>query len=107
MVTLYICVKWNRRFESKTLTQVMTTLPVYLEVLLVVVPPDGLAASRAHVLLPELVSVLLPHAVSAVKVARWQNLISSFPWIALGWRAWGPNPRKGWDQILQCSVAEP
>ena len=41
------------------------------------------------------------------KVARWQNLIPSFPWIAPGWRAWGRNPRKGRDQILQCSVAEP
>ena len=27
-------------------------------------------------------------------VARWQNLIPSFPWIAPGWRAWGRNPRK-------------
>ena len=27
-------------------------------------------------------------------VARWQNLMPSFPWIAPGWRAWGPNPRK-------------
>ena len=34
-------------------------------------------------------------------VARWQNLIPSFPWIAPGWRAWGRN------QILQRSVAEP
>ena len=23
------------------------------------------------------------------KVARWQNLIPSFPWIATGWRVWG------------------
>ena len=38
-------------------------------------------------------------------VARWQNLIPSFPWIAPGWRAW--RPRKGRDQILQRSVAEP
>ena len=43
----------------------------------------------------------------AGKVARWQNLIPSFPWIAPGWRAWGRNPRKGRDQILQRSVAEP
>ena len=42
-----------------------------------------------------------------VSVARWQNLIPSFPWIAPGWRAWGGNPRKGRDQILQRSVAEP
>ena len=28
-------------------------------------------------------------------------------WIAPGWRAWGRNPRKGRDQILQRSVAEP
>ena len=41
------------------------------------------------------------------RVARWQNLIPSFPWIAPGWRAWGRNPRKGRDQILQRSVAEP
>ena len=40
-------------------------------------------------------------------VARWQNLIPSFPWIPPGWRAWGRNPRKGRDQILQHSVAEP
>ena len=42
-----------------------------------------------------------------LRVARWQNLIPSFPWIAPGWRAWGHNPRKGRDQILQRSVAEP
>ena len=37
---------------------------------------------------------------TADKVARWQNLIPSFPWTAPGWRAWGRNPRKGRDQIL-------
>ena len=37
------------------------------------------------------------------KVARWQNLIPSFPWNALGWRASGRNPR---DQTLQRSGAE-
>ena len=41
------------------------------------------------------------------KVARWQNLIPSFPWIAPGRRAWGRNPRKGRYQILQRNVAEP
>ena len=41
------------------------------------------------------------------KVARWQNLIPSFPWIAPGMRGWGRNPRKVRDQILQRSVAEP
>ena len=41
------------------------------------------------------------------KVSRWQNLIPSFPWIVPGWRAWGRNPRKGRDQILLRSVAEP
>ena len=46
-------------------------------------------------------------AVAEGKVARWQNLIPSFPWIAPGCRAWGRNPRKGRDQILQRSVAEP
>ena len=42
--------------------------------------------------------------VMVSKVARWQNLIPSFPWIVEGW---GRNPRKGRDQILQRSVAEP
>ena len=57
--------------------------------------------------------VLFPSGISAVsgmdlsKVARFQNLIPSFPWIAPGWRAWGRNPRKGRDRILQRSVAEP
>ena len=37
------------------------------------------------------------------KVARWQNLIPSFPWIAPGWRLCGRNPRKGRDQIMQRS----
>ena len=37
-------------------------------------------------------------------VARWQNLIPSFPGIAPGWRAWGRNPNKGRDQILKRSV---
>ena len=41
------------------------------------------------------------------EVARWQNLIPSFPWIPPGWRVSGRNPRKGRDQILQRSVAEP
>ena len=30
---------------------------------------------------------LLSRRAAPSKVARWQNLISSFPWIALGWRA--------------------
>ena len=60
------------------------------------------AESLELVLLDELVEV-----DAEDKVARWQNLIPSFPWIAPGWRAWGRNPRKGRDQILQCSVAEP
>ena len=34
-------------------------------------------------------------------VARWQNLIPSFPWIAPGWRMWGRNPKRGRGQILQ------
>ena len=45
--------------------------------------------------------------LSQVSVARWQNLIPSFPWIAPGRRAWGRNPMKGRDQILERSVAEP
>ena len=47
------------------------------------------------------------HRRACTMVAIWQNLIPSFPWIATGWRAWGRNPRRGRDQILQCSVAEP
>ena len=59
----------------------------------------------------ELVDAILL-GVSVVKVARWQNLIPSFPWRVEGvgapprpppWR----NPRKERDQILQRSVAEP
>ena len=53
----------------------------------------------------ELGSGVNPLAFGAL--ARWQNLIPSFPWIAPGWRAWGRNPRKGRDQISQRSVAEP
>ena len=57
---------------------------------------------------PTLATVLqLPMAVFLIKVARWQNWIPSFPWIAPGWRAWGRNPRKGRDQILHRSGAEP
>ena len=45
--------------------------------------------------------VVAAHPVRvAAKVARWQNVIPSFPWIAPGWRAWGRNPKKGRDQIL-------
>ena len=39
----------------------------------------------------------------AAKVARWQNLIPSFPWIAPGWRAWGTI--QGKEGIKFCSVA--
>ena len=42
-----------------------------------------------------------------LRYAMLQNLIPSFPWIAPGWRAWGRNPRKGRQQILQSSIAEP
>ena len=36
-------------------------------------------------------------------VARWQNLIPFFPWIAPGWRAWGAN--QGKEGIKFCSLA--
>ena len=46
--------------------------------------------------------------IRGLKVARWQSLIPSFPWIGSGWmEVVGRNPRKGRDQILQRSVAEP
>ena len=48
----------------------------------------------------DLAVVVLLDELLEVQVARWQNLIPSFPWIAPGWRAWGRNPRKGRDQIL-------
>ena len=32
---------------------------------------------------------------ASAKVARWQNLIPSFPWIAPGWRAWGQESVRG------------
>ena len=60
----------------------------------------GVQQSLVGIAITELV-----HPVASV--ARWQNLIPSFPWIAPEWRAWGRNPRKGRDQILQRSVAEP
>ena len=41
------------------------------------------------------------------KVARWQNLIPSFPWNVPGGGGRGHNPRKGRDPILQRSVEEP
>ena len=37
------------------------------------------------------------------KVARWQNLIPSFPWIAPRWRAWGAV--QGKEGIEFCSIA--
>ena len=66
---------------------------------------DGLAAAGK-------VRALLAHGRvreggAVRKVARWQNLIPSFPWFAPGWRALGRNPRKERDLILQRSVAEP
>ena len=36
--------------------------------------------------------------LNMISVARWENLIPSFPWIAPGWRAWGRNPRKGREE---------
>ena len=43
-------------------------------------------------------SVVVPY-----KVARWQNLIPSFLWIAPGWRAWGAI--QGKEGVKFCSVA--
>ena len=81
---------------------------VFLEVILVRL--GDLLDARAADLLPiEAAHPLVADGDVAVpdKVARWENLIPSFPWIAPGWRAWGRNPRKGRDQILQRCVAEP
>ena len=44
-------------------------------------------------------------AMVPAKVARWQNLIPSFPCARV--EGVGRNPRKGKDQILQRSVEEP
>ena len=41
--------------------------------------------------------------VTGDKVARWQNLIPSFPWITPGWRVWGAI--QGKEGIKFCSVA--
>ena len=46
-------------------------------------------------------SMILP--VVPISVARWQNLIPSFPWIAPGWRAWGAI--QGKEGIKFCSAA--
>ena len=47
------------------------------------------------------------HVVAAVpvNVARWQNLIPSFPWIAPVWRVWGAQSMQGKEGIKFCSVA--
>ena len=37
------------------------------------------------------------------KVVRWQNLVTSYPWIAPGWRAGGAI--RGKEGIKSCSVA--
>ena len=47
---------------------------------------------------------LLLRGADLIKVARWQNLIPSFPWIAPGWRAWG-GAIQGKEGIKFCSVA--
>ena len=75
----------------------------------------GFLARLLAGLFADLRAALLAHLAGQVqeflgpegKVARWQNLIPSFRWIAPGWRAWGRNLRKGRDQILQRSVVEP
>ena len=46
----------------------------------------------------------IPSIPSHPEVARWQNLIPSFPCIAPGWRAWGAI--QGKEGIKFCSVAE-
>ena len=74
-------------------------------------PTTKLGSSAAAVLPPFLTTVTIVAEAGFEQLedkgARWQNLIPSFPWIATGWRAWGRNPRKGRDLILQPSVAEP
>ena len=54
---------------------------------------------------------MAPHFINTfiTSVARWQNLIPTLPRIAPGWRAGVEvrKPRKGRDQILQRSIAEP
>ena len=50
----------------------------------------------------ELAAVASAEAPGA-SVARWQNLIPSFPWIAPGWRAWGRNPNFAiWQHLMSC-----
>ena len=68
---------------------------------------EQLQGARPPHALPHDGSAHLLLAVVSVMVARWQNFIPSCPWIAPGWKGWGRNPRKGRDQILQRSVAEP
>ena len=72
---------------------------------------DALAAPQPRVELPRVQRLDVGHLVGhdlqeeqeeeeIIRVARWQNLIASFPWIAPPRPPpWG-NPRKGRDQIL-------
>ena len=62
-------------------------LEVVAEVVLAGV--DGGAVDLAH---QEVLKTKESPVQVSCSVARWQNLIPSFPWIAPGWRAWGCNP---------------
>ena len=51
----------------------------------------------------ELVECKLQRVGTTISVARWQNLIPSFPWIAPGWRVGGAI--QGKEGIKFCSAA--
>ena len=63
-------------------------------------PSDTFSVAYAHQHAKLPISNLIQ--ISA-KVVRWQNLVPSFPWIALGWRAWGAI--QGKEGINFCSVS--
>ena len=46
-------------------------------------------------------------SIQVDRVARWQNLIPSFPWIAPGWRAGPGSAIQGMERIQFCSVVKP
>ena len=83
-------VKCHRRVTSVNLSTALNSAPG-------IVGPD----SRLRDVVSDV--RLVVDVVPGDGVARWQNLIPSFPWIAPGWRAWGAI--QGKEGIKFCSVA--
>ena len=83
VVVLLLGVKGLTRFlESPAFSRVLTLVTRRLKRLLLSISSGD--------------KVVVVVEVVVACVARWQNLIPSFPWIAPGWRAWSQSKeRKG------------